>query len=58
MKREAVVNSFLSLCGDASAISGAAAITFGAWQIFVPAGWIVGGLFGLGVAYALARRVG
>lgn len=33
-----------SLLRDVLALAGAAAVTYGAWTIYEPAGWIVGGL--------------
>lgn len=40
---------------DVVYIGGMAAITFGAWQVYAPAGWIAGGLFACVFAYALGR---
>jgi hypothetical protein len=40
---------------DLSGLGGVAAATIGAWQIYPPAGWIVGGLFLIAGAWLLAR---
>lgn len=45
-----------SLLVDATAIGGAGSITVGAWQIFHPAAFIVGGAFLLTAAWLAARR--
>ena len=36
---------------DALMVSGAAAISYGAWQVYGPAGYIVGGLFALAIGW-------
>lgn len=41
---------------DALLVGGAAAISAGAWQVYAPAGWIVGGVFALAGGLLLARR--
>jgi len=43
---------------DVAAFAGASSITFGARQIYEPAGFIVGGLFLLTGAWLAARRTG
>jgi hypothetical protein len=43
---------------DLLMVGGAAAISFGAWQIYPPSGWVVGGLFGLVGGLLVARREG
>lgn len=40
---------------DISGVAGVASATIGAWQVYRPAGWIVGGLFLLAGAWLLAR---
>jgi hypothetical protein len=42
------------LC-DLVGIAGAAAIAYGAWQIYGPAGWIAGGAMAVGGAWLIAR---
>lgn len=41
--------SVQSVALDALAVAGAGAIVWGAWQIYGPAGWVVAGVFALGV---------
>lgn len=38
-------------------IGGAAAVAYGAWQVFHPAGWIVGGLLAVIAGWRLGRPV-
>lgn len=40
---------------DATLVAGAAAVSYGVWQIYVPAGWIVGGMLLLAGGWLLAR---
>lgn len=40
---------------DALMVAGAASISAGAGMVYLPAGWIVGGLFALLAGYKLAR---
>jgi len=40
---------------DLGGVGGIASATFGAWQIYRPAGWIVGGVFLIAGAWLLAR---
>lgn len=40
---------------DVLLVSGAAAISAGAWQVYAPAGWIAGGLFALAGGWILSR---
>lgn len=42
----------LTLCVG---LAGAGAVTYGVGQCFAPAGWVVGGLFGLAWSYLTAR---
>lgn len=41
---------------DLSGLGGVASATVGAWQIYEPAGFIVGGLFLIAGAWLLARN--
>lgn len=43
---------------DAAGIVGAGAVTYGAWQIYAPAGSIAGGAFLITSAILLARAAG
>lgn len=43
---------------DALMVSGAVGVSYGAWSIYAPAGWIVGGLFSLTAGWILARKGG
>jgi hypothetical protein len=43
---------------DLAGIAGAGSIAFGAWQIYAPAGLIVGGALVLTAVYFLARAEG
>lgn len=40
------------------ALAGAAMVSWGVAMIYIPAGWITGGLFLCGFAYELATRAG
>lgn len=40
---------------DALMVGGATGISYGAGMVYLPAGWIVGGLFGLAAGWLLAR---
>ena len=40
---------------DALRAAGAGAVSSGAGMVYLPAGWIVGGLFGLAAGWLLAR---
>jgi hypothetical protein len=42
------------LC-DLVGIAGAAAVAYGAWQIYQPAGWVVGGTLAIAAAWLVAR---
>lgn len=44
------------LLRDGIGLAGAAAFTYGAWMMAPPAGFMVGGVFGIAVAALLARR--
>lgn len=46
-KLNALASRAHGLVPDALLVGGAAAVSFGAGLIYVPAGWIVGGLFAL-----------
>jgi hypothetical protein len=53
----AIVRAVPEVAIDVSALAGASAIVYGAWLIYEPAGFIVGGLLVLaGVALLAARR--
>lgn len=45
-----------SLAPDALMLAGIAAISYGAAQVYAPAGWIVGGGFALTLGVLAARR--
>jgi hypothetical protein len=40
---------------DALMIAGASGVSFGAWLVYCPAGYVVGGLFAIAAGYMLAR---
>lgn len=40
---------------DALMLAGAGGISYGAWLVYVPAGYVVGGLFALAAGVVLAR---
>jgi hypothetical protein len=40
---------------EALLLSGAAAVVYGAWQVYHPAGWIVGGALAVAVGWRLGR---
>jgi len=42
---------------EALLLGGACALTYGVAQIYVPAGWIAGGLLALGLGWRLGRRL-
>lgn len=48
-------NGAPALVRDGAGLAGAVMISFGAWSIYAPAGWIVGGLFLIAVAVLAAR---
>lgn len=41
---------------DLTGIGGITAMSYGAWQVYPPAGWIVGGALTLWIAVALGRK--
>lgn len=49
------MNFIRSTLPDALMVAGAAAISGGAWLIYQPAGWIVGGLFTLAAGVLVAK---
>lgn len=49
------MKKFLEVLPDCLGVAGLALISFGAWRIYHPAGYIVGGLCLVGLAY-LAQR--
>ena len=50
-----VAASVPELACDLAGLAGAGSVTYGAWQVYPPAGWIVGGIFGLVMAWLVAR---
>lgn len=52
-----MLNKIVSLLPDALMISGGAALSYGAWLIYQPAGYIVAGIL-LVVAGVLSARAG
>jgi len=46
------------LLQDGLMLCGIGAIAYGAWLIYVPAGWIVGGLMAAAVGFLWARGAG
>jgi hypothetical protein len=50
------VNLLIELLIDFVGLAGAAAVAFGAWCIYPPAGFIVGGLLLLSGAVLLSRK--
>jgi hypothetical protein len=51
----ALLDALPVILRDLGGLGGIASTTFGAWQIYAPAGWIVGGLFLIAGAWLLAR---
>ncbi|WP_407280598.1 hypothetical protein U5817_09960 [Aromatoleum evansii] len=43
-------------CPDALMAAGAVAVSYGAWMVYAPAGWIIGGLFGIAAGVLGSRR--
>jgi hypothetical protein len=54
----ALLNALPMLLCDLVGIVGAAAVAYGAWQIYGPAGWIAGGTLAVGGAWLIARAAG
>lgn len=54
-KLQNALDAAASLMPDALMVTGAGAISYGAGAIYVPAGWIVGGVFALVAGYLAAR---
>lgn len=51
-----VANRLADLAADAAGLAGAGLVTAGAWQIYHPAAYLVGGAFLLMGAWLNARR--
>lgn len=51
----ALAATWPALLGEALGLGGAAAVTFGAWQVYPPAGWIAGGALALAAAWRLVQ---
>ena len=51
-----LISALPALIIDLAGLAGAAAITYGMWQIYPPAGWIAGGALGLAAAWLFARQ--
>lgn len=51
----AVKSALAALVPDALVLSGAGAVTYGAWLVFAPAGFIVGGLLLVALGFAISR---
>ncbi len=49
--RRAIGAVLPDLLRDVAGIAGAAAISYGAWQVYRPAGWIVGGALAVAGAW-------
>lgn len=49
------MKSILSAVPDALILAGSASVSYGAWAIYPPAGWIVCGVFALAAGIVLAR---
>ena len=54
-KLKALAARAAGLVPDALLIGGAGAVSFGAGMVYLPAGWIVGGLFALAVGWMAAK---
>lgn len=46
-----------ALVCDLAGLAGGAAVTYGVWSIYHPAGWIIGGGLALAGAWLVASRV-
>lgn len=46
------------LAPDTLMLVGASAVSYGAGQVYVPAGWIIGGVFLLAAGVLAARKAG
>lgn len=53
---KAIGRALPALARDAAGISGAGLIVYGAWLVYAPAGFVVGGTFLMLSALVLARR--
>jgi hypothetical protein len=51
------MNRLADLALDAAGVAGAGLITFGTWQVYHPAGFIVAGVLMLAGVWLLARRM-
>jgi hypothetical protein len=52
----AIIRAIPAMIVDLAGIAGAGSIAYGAWLIYVPAGYIVGGLILVAGAYRLGVR--
>ena len=52
----AVLDATPVVLRDLSGLGGVVSATFGAWQIYHPAGWVVGGLFLIAGAWLAAKH--
>ena len=46
-----------SILSDLLVFAGASAITYGAYEIYTPAGYICGGLFAIAIGVIIARNI-
>lgn len=54
---DATVNATKNLTVDAIGLGGAAAVSYGTYQIYQPAAYVVGGLAAVIVAWLLGKRM-
>lgn len=52
----ACLRTLPGLLRDLTGLAGAASVAYGAWQVYPPAGWIVGGGLALIAAWRLVPR--
>jgi hypothetical protein len=50
-----VKKNLMSMLPDALMVAGAAAVSYGAWAIYPPAGYIVGGVIMAGAGWLVAK---
>lgn len=51
-----MIRIFQTIASDGAALAGAGFVTFGAWQIYAPAGYIVGGFCLILIGIAVTPR--
>lgn len=56
MALAAIAGALPGLALDLAGVGGAASVTYGAWLVYPPAGFIVGGILALAATWLLARR--